>query len=53
MPFLLNGFHRYFEGQFTQLSEVETEDTLETPQVNVTEAAQEVIIFDLTLQFVL
>lgn len=32
---------RYFEGQLTQLSEVETEDALETPQVNVTEAAQE------------
>ncbi|OIT04070.1 rna cytidine acetyltransferase 1 [Nicotiana attenuata] len=31
---------RYFEGQLTQLSEVETEDALETPQVNVTEAAE-------------
>ncbi|OIT27221.1 rna cytidine acetyltransferase 1 [Nicotiana attenuata] len=30
----------YFEGQLTQLSEVETEDALETPQVNVTEAAE-------------
>ncbi|KAK4366831.1 hypothetical protein RND71_014711 [Anisodus tanguticus] len=30
---------RYFEGQLTQLSEVETE---ETPQVNVTEAAEKV-----------
>nr|XP_004237469.1 RNA cytidine acetyltransferase 2-like [Solanum lycopersicum] len=37
---------RYFEGQFTQLSEVETEDTLETPQVNVTEAAQEVSLLE-------
>ncbi|KAG5613420.1 hypothetical protein H5410_024701 [Solanum commersonii] len=32
---------RYFEGRLTQLSEVETEDAAETPQVNVTEAAQE------------
>ncbi|CAN4123083.1 unnamed protein product [Withania somnifera] len=32
---------KYFEGQLTQLSEVETEDALETPQVNVTEAAEE------------
>ncbi|MCD7470158.1 hypothetical protein HAX54_009819 [Datura stramonium] len=32
---------RYFEGQLTQFSEVETEDALETPQVNVTEAAEE------------
>ncbi|PHT39483.1 UPF0202 protein [Capsicum baccatum] len=30
---------RYFEGQLTQLSEVET--ALETPQVNLTEAAEE------------
>lgn len=37
---------RYFEGQFTQLSEVETEDTLETPQVNVTEAAEEVSLLE-------
>ncbi|XP_060184187.1 RNA cytidine acetyltransferase 1-like [Lycium barbarum] len=33
---------RYFEGQLTQLSEAEIEDTLETPQVNVTEAAEKV-----------
>lgn len=37
---------RYFEGQFTQLSEVETEDTSETPQVNVTEAAEEVSLLE-------
>ncbi|KAJ8544107.1 hypothetical protein K7X08_028618 [Anisodus acutangulus] len=37
---------RYFEGQFTQLSEVETEDTLETPQINVTEAAEEVSLLE-------
>ncbi|XP_055833006.1 RNA cytidine acetyltransferase 1-like [Solanum dulcamara] len=37
---------RYFEGQFTQLSEVVTDDTLETPQVNVTEAAQEVSLLE-------
>lgn len=37
---------RYFEGQFTQLSEVETEDTLEAPQVNVTEAAREVSLLE-------
>ncbi|KAJ8557345.1 hypothetical protein K7X08_002970 [Anisodus acutangulus] len=40
MLLLLDGFnHLYFEGQLTQLSEVETE---ETPQVNVTEAAEKV-----------
>ncbi|KAK4722977.1 hypothetical protein R3W88_013210 [Solanum pinnatisectum] len=32
---------RYFEGQFTQLSEVKIEDALVTPQFGVTEAAQE------------
>ncbi|CAN4106440.1 unnamed protein product [Withania somnifera] len=37
---------RYFEGQFTQLSEVEKEDTLETPQVNVTEAAEKVSLLE-------
>ncbi|XP_009629176.1 RNA cytidine acetyltransferase 1-like [Nicotiana tomentosiformis] len=33
---------RYFEGQLTQLSEVEMENGLETPQVSVTEAAEKV-----------
>ncbi|KAM3359813.1 RNA cytidine acetyltransferase 1 [Capsicum galapagoense] len=37
---------RYFEGQFTQLSELEAEDTLETPQVNVTEAAEKVSLLE-------
>ncbi|MCE3049640.1 hypothetical protein HAX54_045455, partial [Datura stramonium] len=37
---------RYFEGQFTQLSEVETEDSVETPQVNVAEAAEEVSLLE-------
>ncbi|MCD7447733.1 hypothetical protein HAX54_033523 [Datura stramonium] len=37
---------RYFEGQFTQLSEVERRDSVETPQVNVAEAAEEVSLLE-------
>lgn len=34
--------HRYYEGQLTTFSEIDVEDTVETPEVRVTEAAKKV-----------
>ncbi|RVX21410.1 RNA cytidine acetyltransferase 1 [Vitis vinifera] len=42
----INGFHlKYFEGQLTPISEIDVENTVETPHVRVTEAAEKVRVF--------
>lgn len=37
---------RYFEGQLTSIAELDVEDTLESPQVRVTEAAEKVSLLE-------
>lgn len=40
--FLIKIVCRYYEGQFTSISEMDVEDELETPEVRLTEAAEKV-----------